>query len=246
MIHLEELRLYLRISQSNVYIDGARLYDQFLVDMTRLNKFTFSIHTKLIDHDVATNMPTSEDIQRSFIDKEYQQQVTAHVYNELNREGGRCHMYSVPYDFEYFDLIVSFQGGIFAKVRHLTMHSIAPFKERFLQLISQSFPFVEYLSVSNHYSLEEKQDSSILLQFAHLTTLDLYCTHTNYVEELLLKKNAHLPRLLDLRVRNVSLMKITNNFTVQPNLFNFQTVKNLDVYQSFVRPENFHEYFPLL
>jgi hypothetical protein len=43
-----------------------------------------------------------------------------------------------------------------------------------------------------------------------------------------------------------SLTMITNNFTNNPTHFNFGEIKSLDVCESFIRPENFHEYFSLL
>ncbi len=42
MINLEELELYLSVERfDSTYIDGIQLYDQFLIYMTQLNKFTF-------------------------------------------------------------------------------------------------------------------------------------------------------------------------------------------------------------
>ncbi len=46
MINLEELQLYISVERYNsTYIDGIQLYDQFLVYMTQLKKFTFNIKT---------------------------------------------------------------------------------------------------------------------------------------------------------------------------------------------------------
>ena len=46
MINLEELKLYLSVDRyDSTYIDGIQLYDQFLIYMTQLKKFTFNIKT---------------------------------------------------------------------------------------------------------------------------------------------------------------------------------------------------------
>ncbi len=94
--------------------------------------------------------------------------------------------------------------------------------------------------------MEDKQHSSTLITFPYLTFIDLKCAHVDYAELFLVKKNMHLPRLLNLSIEYKSLITITNNFTTDAACFNFGTLESLDLCQSFVRPENFHEYFPLL
>jgi hypothetical protein len=246
MINLEELKLYLRIKRlDSTYIDGVQLYDQILNYMTRLNKFTFSIDTKICNEDVTFELQSNEDIQRSFIGRGYQQ-VASYVHTISMNTEGKCHVYSLPYEFEYFHLDNSFQGGMFHKVRYLTMDDTSPFEHKLFQLISQDFPFLEFLYISHIEPQEDKQHSSTLITFPHLKLLDLKWAHVDYAEQLLLKKNAHLPHLLNLCIEYGSLTMITNNFTTDATHFNFGTLKNLDVCQLFVRPENFLKYFPLL
>ena len=74
MINLEELKLYLLVRRlDSTYVDGYQLYDQFLIYMTQLKKFTFYIKTVVSFKTVRFELPTNEDIQRSFIQREYQQ-----------------------------------------------------------------------------------------------------------------------------------------------------------------------------
>ena len=74
MINLEELKLYLSIGRFGLtYIDGNQFYDQFLIYMTQLKKFTFYIKTVVSFKTVRFELPTNEDIQRSFIGRGYQQ-----------------------------------------------------------------------------------------------------------------------------------------------------------------------------
>jgi hypothetical protein len=247
MINLEELKLYLLVIRlDSTYLDGIQLYEQILIYMTRLNKFKFSINTSVYNKNVRFELPSNEDIQRSFIGRGYQQAASYVHTTSVNIEG-KCHIYSLPYEFEHFHLDDSFQGGMFHKVRYLTMDDTKiPFEHQLFKLISQDFPFLEFLSIFNRHPQKDKEHSSTLITFPYLTFLDLKWAHNDYAQLFLLEKNAHLPRLLNLCISYISLTMITNNFTTDATRFNFGTLKSLDACQSFVRPENFHQYFPLL
>ncbi|CAF5184012.1 unnamed protein product, partial [Rotaria magnacalcarata] len=102
MINLEELKLYLLVRRmDSTYIDGYQLYDQFLIYMTQLKKFTFYIKTEVSFQTVRFELPTNEDIQRSFIGRRYPR-VTSYAYTQSVPFDGVCHIYSLPYGFEYF------------------------------------------------------------------------------------------------------------------------------------------------
>jgi hypothetical protein len=120
------------------------------------------------------------------------------------------------------------------------------FENELFQFISQQFPFLEFLSIFNGHRQNHKQRSSGLITFPYLTRLDLQYAHADYAKQFLLKKNAHLPRLSNLRIEYKSLAKITKNFVNDVTHFNLCTVERLDVCEPFVYPKNFHEYFPLL
>ncbi|CAF1087004.1 unnamed protein product [Rotaria sordida] len=115
MINLEELKLFLLVTRFNsTYIDGIQLYNQFLIYMTQLKKFTFCINTEAYN-EVKVELPSNKDIQRSFIGRGYQQ-VTSyiHTYSKIT---SRCLIYSLPYDFEDFVAIDnSFQGEYFGEL----------------------------------------------------------------------------------------------------------------------------------
>jgi hypothetical protein len=248
MINLEELKLYLLVFRwGTTYIDGIQLYDQFLIHMTQLKKFTFSINTRVYDETASWKLPSNEDVQRSFIGRGYQQVASSlRDHTDSRSTEAKCHIYSLPYEFEYFlKLDNFFQGGMFAKVRYLSMISDVGFEYKLFQLISQDFPVVEFLYIDNSYRMKDKQDSLTSITFPHVTLVDLKHAHVDYAELFLLKKKMHLPRLLNLSINYKSLIIITNNFTNNAMHFNFETLKSLDVYEPFVRPNNFHEYFPL-
>jgi hypothetical protein len=91
---------------------------------------------------------------------------------------------------------------------------------------------------------KNKQQSSTLVTFPHLITLHLTKAHADYAEQFLFEKNTRLPRLLNLDIGYESLAMVTNNFTNDPVHLNFAKLKILYLAEEFVRPENFHEYFP--
>jgi len=246
MINLKQLTLFLSVLKSySTYIDGIQLHDQFLIYMPQLNKFTFSINTGVVNEHIQIDLQSNEDIQRSFIGKGYGQ-VGSYVHNREEDNVGMSHVYSLPYQFEYFlALNNSFQGDMFDTVQCLTMTDGRPFEHNLFKLISQCFPLLKELRVVNHQPQKNKQHSSILIIFPHLNLLNLVKAHVDYAEQLLCDKNTHLPTLLDLCIEYKSLEMITNNFTKNEIRCNCAKIKKLHG-NSFLRPKNFDQYFPLL
>ncbi|CAF1626699.1 unnamed protein product [Rotaria sp. Silwood1] len=245
MLNLEELTLLISATRIKLpYIDGNHLYNDFLVKMPRLNKFTFSINTLIDDKDVKIDLPSNDDIQNSFIKIGYQ-----HVdsYANVMKIGGRCHAYSLPYQFDTFlHLTNSFRHGNFYKVRWLVMSDSHSFEHEFFKIISQDFPFLQRLTVYNLEPQKNKQHSSTLITFAQVYELNLAFAHIDYVEEFLFETNIRLPRLIFLGIKYESLAMVTNNFTNDAARFTCSRLQYIIIPEPFVRPENFHSYFPLL
>ncbi|CAF3682807.1 unnamed protein product [Adineta steineri] len=170
MVNLEELKLYLLVQRfDSTYIDGIQLYDQFLVYMAQLKKFTFNIKTNVSNIFSKVRLPSNEDIQHSFIGRDYQQ-ITSYVHNDSIENKGTCLIYSVPYEFDcFFGLDNSFQRSIFYKVRYLTMDDTIPFEHKLFNVISEDFPLLEFLRIYNHYSPKIKEHLLTLVTFPYLT-----------------------------------------------------------------------------
>ncbi|CAF1429806.1 unnamed protein product [Adineta steineri] len=239
MINLEELKLYLLIKVSDLnYVDGIQLYNELLCHMNKLNNFTFNIQTCVLRYN-DINLSSNEDIQRSFIGKGIYPQINSYIsiYSHIE---SKCHIYSLPYQFEYLlEINNSFPGGMFHTVRYLVIKDIFPLKHKFLQIISHDIPFIEILHIRNDRPQEDKQNSSTeLITFHHLKLLNLESAHTDYAEQFLLQKITYLPRLLNLYIKYESLTIITNNFTIDTTYFNFSRVKDLDLDQSFLDSNN--------
>ncbi|CAF3003260.1 unnamed protein product [Rotaria sp. Silwood2] len=248
MSNLEELTLFLFVKRINsTYIDGIHLNDEILIHMPRLNKFTFSITTLVCNRKSNIILPSNDDIQRSFIERRYQQ-IGSYADDNTMKIRARCHIYSLPYQFHMFHNVTnSFKGDIFNKVRSvIIIDEIRPFEHEFFQIISQSFPFLQTLSIQNDKPQKYKKYSFTFITFPHLAVLNLELAHINYVEQFLSERKTLLPCLLHLTIQYESLVMITNNFTNDPTRLNFTQLKTLVTDKSFVRPENFHSYFPQL
>ncbi|CAF0937632.1 unnamed protein product [Rotaria sordida] len=248
MPNLEELTLFLFVKRINsTYIDGIHLNNEILIHMPRLNKFTFSITTLACNRQSNIILPSNDDIQRSFIERRCQQ-IGSYADDNTMKIRARCHIYSLPYQFHMFHNVTnSFKGGIFNKVRSvIIIDDIRPFEHEFFQIISQSFPFLETLSIQNDEPQKYKTNSFTFITFPHLAVLNLELAHIDYVEQFLFERKTRLPCLLHLTIQYESLVMITNNFTNDPTRLNFTQLKNLVTDKSFIRPENFHSYFPQL
>jgi len=247
MLNLEELTLFLSVLRTeSTYIDGKQLNDDVLSHMTRLKKFIFSIHTHIINHDIRIDLPSSNDIRNSFIERGYQH-IDSFADDKLTSNRGSCHAYSLPYQFKDFLFMTSsFQGGEFDKVTCLVMLDRRSFEHELFKIISRDFPFLQKLVLTNLESQRYKKHSSTFITFNHLWELCLRNAHIDYAIEFLFDRNIRLPSLTKLSIRYETLAIVTNSFTNDEARLNCNKITCLDIYGSFVRPENFHLYFPLL
>ncbi len=202
---------------------------------------------------------SNEDIQRSFNRKEYgpvssliesftrENEGRCHIYSMPYEFKSRCHIYSLPYQFDSFCYLSnSFQGGILENVLSLVMMDFRPFEHNFFKVISQSFPLLKQLFILNSGPQKEKQESMTLIRFSHLVVLNLNSAHTDYAEQFLVGKHCHIPRLLNLKIGYESLAIVTNNFTNDATRLTCSQLTSLIINEPFVPPKYFHQYFPLL
>ncbi|CAM4870442.1 unnamed protein product [Rotaria socialis] len=260
MVNLENLILYLSIIRNNKnYIDGNELYNDILIYMPQLNKFTFNIRTNVDKKNDGIVFSSNEDIQHSFRRKEYglvgsyvETFTTSVEYKCYSNSmpyhfKSRSHIYSLPYQFKTFDLLSnSFQGGMFDNVQSLIMTDIYPFENNFFDVISQSFPLLKELYIFNEKPQKNKQQSMTLIAFSHLIDLDLSSAHADYAERFLVDKHCYLPCLLNINIRYEPLALVTNNFTGDATRLTCSKLTSVCLEEPFVSPETFSKYFPLL
>ena len=247
MLNLKELTLFLSVFRiDSTYIDGKQLYDDFLSQMIQLKQFNFSIHTHIISNNISIDLQSNNDIQNSFIKRGYRH-VSSSADDKLTHYRAGCHVYSLPYQFDgYFFMTSSFQGGKFDKVEGLIMLDRCSFDHELFKIISRDFPFLQTLVINNLESQRFKNHSSTFITFNHLWKLSLRNAHIDYAIEFLSDRNIRLPRLTNLSITYETLAIVTNSFTNDETRLNCGKITCLDIYGPFVRPENFHLYFPLL
>lgn len=244
MINFKELQLYVTVYRPNrSYIDGVQLSAHVLNHLPQLQRFTFHIQTDVPNNESNLPLLTNETIQRSFSGRDYQQ-VASFVHNDPDSIDGKCQIYSLPYDFEYFlNLDNSFPGGLFRKVWFLTMSDEHPFEDALFLIISHDMPFLEHLQISNEHPQKDKQHSSTMFLFPHLKHLDLEHAHDDYAELFLLKRNTCLLRLSNLCIEHQSLRRLTNDFNSDSTHLNIHGLRSLDVCQSCTHSVNWTKYF---
>ena len=248
MINLEELTLFLLVRRNNsTFIDGIQINDQILIHLPRLNKFTFNIQTYVsFNENIEINLPSKDNIKRSFNERKFSE-VDSMVHILPMHGYGQSHVYSLPYQFEdFFGLNNSFQGDIFSSIRCITLTDSLPFEHKFFQIISQSFPLLEDLDISNSQSQNEKKDTFPLLKFPHLNHLTLDESHLDYIELFLFDKNAYLPCLNTLCINYELLVIVTENFTNDAARLHCAKIRKLYTDGTLLWLEIVERYFPLL
>jgi hypothetical protein len=251
MTYLENLTLSLRLSERTSFIDCDYLKNSLLNHMSSLQKFTFNFcidHLWINEDEVK---PSFDSIRRTFIENGYN--IDGYVYytNYSHQILGQCHIYSLPYLIDYLQPIShSFPGGLFQNVTTVWLRDeYNSFEHDFFLKISQSFPLLRRLRISNKIGQkQESQEMSATIKFSHL--IELACTHVhmNYVEQFLSNSNTRLPSLVRLHIQYEHLLAVTENFTRNATRINCDRLKSIRFYGelTMVHSTDFYLYFPSL
>lgn len=239
MTQLETLTLSLNVHKRTTFIDGTHLNNEILSQMPHLHTFIFDIVT----HIEITNgeQQSIDDIQRTFV-----QDIGGYI-DYIPHEVGRCHVYSLLFTMKYLHTITNnFPGGMFMSVCSLSViDPIHSFEHDFFKRLSRSFPLLSDLTVFNGIQQKQKHISSIV-EFPHLSKLNLEYAHMDYAEQFLLNTNSHLPCLNHLEIPYEHLINVTENFTNNAARVICAKVKRLIMTETIVHSQNFYLYFPLL
>ncbi|CAF0749582.1 unnamed protein product [Rotaria sordida] len=156
MSNLEKLVLARIVWTKKTLIDGNNLKLNIINYMPLLNKFTFNIHSSTHFY-TKFNLPSNEYIQETFKDFKNKQIISSVDYFK-EKEYSQCHIYSYPYQSIYYNNITNnFPGGIFEYVREISLFDERSFEHEFFFQISQSFPFLEKLTLINQKPQYNKQ-----------------------------------------------------------------------------------------
>ncbi|CAM4754814.1 unnamed protein product [Rotaria magnacalcarata] len=208
MSNLEELSLFF-LNHNGAFIDGDNLAKNTIGHMTKLNKFAFDIRT-IISFVKLLNLPSYKEFQNTFRHFEKIQIISCIDYFQKASEC-YCHMYSYPYTLKYYkDITNNFTRGLFECVREISLFDERPFEHEFFLQIARSFPFLEKLILHNREPQMYYGQQWPIIEYPHITQLDLVRTHHSYVEQFL----------------NNTKMSLLNNIYLYVNYHGLQIVCN--------------------
>ncbi|CAF4392721.1 unnamed protein product [Rotaria sp. Silwood2] len=240
MSYLEKLTLYLPIKGRNRVIDGTNVQHDILDYMPQLHSFTFYICTYVETVDLSYKL-SSEDIQQTLTNIG-QQQVTS-IVNYIQDGTAVCSIFSLPFEFDHLkNLGNKFPNIVFSCVAFLLVEDINPFKHEFFIRIARSFPLLKCLRIFNResqgldglmtFSSDNCQLHSII-EYPHLTILDVAYAHRDYVEQFLNETKTYIPCLAEFQVSVDDLKAVTKDFTREETRRNCAMTYNKKDQQSF-------------
>ncbi|CAF1208313.1 unnamed protein product [Adineta steineri] len=243
MSNLEKLTLYLRFVSRNKFIDSKSFINNLSPYMTRVYslKFYFSIENNrndTLDYSFNINIQSQET---SNIVCYSVKTVTYHVF-------------TLPFEFIKLVSIGNiFPNIVFNNVIELWIHDIIPFQHEFFLRITQSFPLLQHLFVTDLTSLSYKRKKSPnniqadqIVKYPHLILLDIKGLNNDCIEQFLNETKTYLPCLTILRVSYEQLQITTEDFTREVTRKNCANVRRLITEREIVSSKNYHHYFPLL
>ncbi|CAF3818585.1 unnamed protein product [Rotaria sordida] len=251
MLNLEKLDLFLRVNREQGLIDDNELKKNIINYMSQLNKFIFNIYSH---HSlpIQIDLPLNENIHNT---SEYfhDNQIISCIDYFQEKRYSQCLIYSYPYKLKFYDRISNkFPGGLFKYVCEVSLYDEYPFSHEFFRRISKSFPFMKKLTVINQKAQINKQcmkskydDQNLsIIEYPHLTTLDLIEVHDDYVEQFLVDTKTCLPNNVFLFVFYRPLEKVTQNFQREATRINCAKLRHLSMYGISSIPEHVKDYFP--
>ena len=250
MSNLEKLGLYLKINVDGTFIHGNYLKKNILNRLSQLNVFEFHILSSVFIKR-QTNFPSNEDIQRTFIDFQ-NTKIISYVDYFQEKNWNQCHVYSYPSQMKYYNNITNnFPGGLYQYVRVVSLYDEHPFEHEFFIRISQSFPCMENLSVSNHQSQKHKQSyesinhnhNSSIVKYNSLMTLDFENVHDDYIEEFLFNTKTYFYNDIGLYINYKSLERVTHNFTNDSTRINCAKINEIYLRGEIYYSNSLRDYF---
>jgi hypothetical protein len=167
-----------------------------------------------------------------------------------------CSIFSLPFEFDYLKHVGNkFPNIVFSYVTVLLVEDTNPFKHEFFIRIARSFPLLKYLRIINiesqvldglmTFSSDNCQLHSII-EYLHLTRLDVRYAHRDYVEQFLNETKAFIPCLTKFEVDVDHLKAVTKDFTREETRRNCAKVERIDTLGLLLYSEDVFLYFPSL
>ncbi|CAM4804891.1 unnamed protein product [Rotaria magnacalcarata] len=137
-------------------------------------------------------------------------------------------------------------------VRFISLYDEYPFEHEFFIKISQSFPFMERLSLINHQSQIHKQSykltnhnfNSTIVKYNYLITLDIEEVHDDYIEEFLFNTKTYFHNNIVMSINYKSLERVTRNFTRDVTRINSAKINEIFLSGEKHYSNSLRDYFP--
>ena len=246
MFNLEELFLNILINlyfPRESFIDGNNLKNDIIDHLPKLNQFVFSIHSNIEHDNYLLHLPSSDDIRNTYRDLK-NNQMNSYTHYFPQEKISQCHIYSYPYKMDTLHrLNNSFPGGLFQFVHNVSLFDEYPFEHEFFIRISQSFPYLKKLKISNESPQNNKQHQQSNIKYPYLTRLDLSDAHDDYIEEFLDENRTYLPDHVILDV-HYSIQEVINKFTRASTRINCKKIRFPYPIDKNQVPDDVYLYFP--
>ncbi len=250
MLYLEKLTLYLRVTCQDVFVDPISLINEFSMHMSRLCSFKFYLSSNSNRNDLVRYL-SNNDIKQNYMNIGYQEVSNIVCFTIVT---GTYHIFTLPFEFvKLISIGHIFPNIIFNNVIELWVQDAVPFEHEFFLRIAHSFPLLKSFYVSDctplSYNAKKSSDniqSYRIVEYLHLTSLDITRTDIDCVEQFLNETKIHLPRLAELRIRYEDLRIVTKDFTREATRRNCANITRLITGRQIVGSKDYHIYFPLL
>jgi hypothetical protein len=255
MSNLEKLTLNISIYGRDGVIECPYVQHDILDYMPQLHSFTFYICTYVETVDLLSKL-TSEDIRKPLtgIGQQHVISMVNCVNSVVNFAYGNrvaCSIFSLPFEFDYLGVLGNqFPDIVFSYVTYLHIRDIDSFEHEFFMRIARSFPLLKHLCIWNIQSqvldglMTFSSDS--IIEYPHLTILDVKFAHRDYVEQFLNETKAFVPCLTEFGVCADDLKAVTKDFTREETRRNCAKVKKVFTIVTLLHSEDLCLYFPSL
>ncbi|CAF0946532.1 unnamed protein product [Rotaria sordida] len=251
MSNLEQLNLYFNCSRKKTFVDGNDLKTNILNRLPQLKSFEFNIRSS-IDSINQIDLPTNEYIQHTFREFKHKK-IISYVDYFQDSNSGECYVCSYPFTMTCYERITNnFSGELFKSVSEVSLFDESSFEHEFFLQIAQSFPFMRKLTVINMKPQNDKQcrklknnnnNNLLVIEYSHLTYLNLDQAHDDYVEQFLLDTKMSLPINVELHTMYKSLKTVTHNFKRNATQINCSKVNYICTDRISRFPKHMEDYF---
>ncbi|UJR12394.1 hypothetical protein I4U23_016571 [Adineta vaga] len=257
--------LYSFLGVNNKRLENIIQYESFssvlnIASMTQNTSIICGILDRFCDYilpqissDVKCLILEPKYMERLFFASHYPNLTELTIVHRQNDQTLTCYISEFNYDLSFrhilkqqitkLDLIYNYEATVPRSSKAIT-------KTR----LSQNFPRLRKLSVINSIpslcnmivAFDDIIHPYEVVEYPHLTFLDILRVSIYYVEEFLNETRIRLPCLTRLRLDYEKLRMITKDFTRETTRRNCKNVQRLITYTTNVGSKDYYDYFPLL